>query len=151
MTSSRYLVILMLGAAAACGGAAAGRVAPAPAEPEASIAGFLAAAKAGDLGRLGELWGDERGSSSATRHIPAEERQRRLTIIARLLGHDEYRITGWEPSAARRGRRVYQVELSRGGRRAVVPFTLAPSRAGGWLVAEVGLDAAVPVSRPPQP
>jgi len=128
-----------------------GRVAPAPAEPEASIAGFLAAAKAGDLGRLGELWGDERGPSNASNVIPAEERQRRLTIIARLLGHDEYRIAGWEPSAARRGRRVFQVELSREGRRAMVPFTLAPSRSGGWLVAEVGLDAAVPVSQPPQP
>jgi len=141
----------MLGATAACRGAATGRVAPIPAEPEASLAAFLAAAQATDLGRLADLWGDERGPSSVTRHIPAEERQQRLTIIARLLSHDEYQITGWQPSPTRRGRRVYQVELSRQGRRAVVPFTLAPARAGGWLVAEVGLDAAVPVARPPQP
>ena len=152
MTSScRYLVILTLGATAACGGAVQGRVAPAPAEPEASIAAFLAAAREGNLGRLAELWGDERGPASATNVIPAEQRQQRLTIMQRVLVSDEHRALGWEPSATRAGRRVYSVELARGGRRVVVPFTLAPSRRGGWLVAEIGLEAAMPLTRPTQP
>lgn len=146
--SGRYLAILMLGAAAACGGAPPVRLAPAPAEPETSIAQFLAAARAGDLTRMAELWGDERGPSSVTKIIPAEERQRRLIIMQRVLVADEHRIGRWEPAVSRRDRRVYSVELVRNGRRAMVPFTVAPWRGGGWLVAEIGLEAALPASRP---
>jgi hypothetical protein len=154
MWSCRYLAIVMLGAAAACssgGQAPRAGLAPAPAEPESTLVAFLAAARAGDLGRMGELWGDERGPSTVTGVIPAEERQRRLTIMQRLLISDSHRWSGWAPSPTRLTRRVFQVELTREGRRATVPFTLAPSRRGGWLVAEIGLDAAVPLARPSQP
>ena len=149
MTSaSRHLVILLVGAAAACRGASTGQLAPSPAEPEATIAAFLAAASGSNLEQLASLWGDERGPSNYTNVIPPEERQRRLTIMQRILTVDEHRIMGWEPSPTRRSRRVYSVELVREGRRATVPFTVAASRGGGWLVAEIGLEAAVQLARP---
>ena len=43
-----------------------------------------------------------------------------------------------------RRRVVLTVALSQGTRRVAVPFTLVPSRAGGWLIREIGLDAAMP-------
>lgn len=140
--SHRNLVILMLGAAAACGGRSPATVTPAPDAPEATVEQFLAAVREADLGRMGDLWGTERGPSVLT--VPPRQRQQRLTIMQRVLQNDEHRVLGSAAPPSRPDRRVLQVELVRDGRRFVVPFTLVLARTGGWLILEVGIDAAIP-------
>ena len=138
----RNLVILMFGAATACGGRPAVTVAPAPATPEATVEQFLAAAADTNLERMGDLWGTARGPSVLT--IPSQERQRRLAIMQRVLRNDEHRVVASEASPTRPDRRVLRVELVRDGQRFLVPFTLVIARTGGWLINEIGLDAAIP-------
>lgn len=148
--SHKNLVILSLGAAMACGGHTGPPVAPAPATPEATIEQFLTAVNAGDLGRMGELWGTERGPSTIT--LPATQRQRRLTIMQRILQSDGHRIAGSDSTASAPNRRVISVNLVKGTRRVTVPFTLVVTRAGGWLISQVALEAALPpASAPPTP
>lgn len=146
----RNLVILMLGTAAACRGHIAATVSPAPAAPEATVEQFLAAVRDADLGRMGDLWGTERGPSTAT--MRREVRQQRLTIMQRVLQNDEFRVVGTEAPQSRPDRRILQVEMVRGGRHFVVPFTLVMARTGGWLITAIGLDAAIgPATGPGSP
>lgn len=137
----RNLVILMVGAVTACGGRAAVTVTPAPAAPEATVEQFLAAVADTNLGRMAELWGDQRGPS--TMHVPERQRQQRLTIMQRVLRNDEHRVVGTEIPQAQPNRRILQVEMVRDGRRFVVPFTLVIARTGGWLINDIGYEAAI--------
>lgn len=146
--SPRNLVILTCGVVAACGGRPVVTVTPAPSAPETAVEQFLAAVRAGDFARMGELWGTERGPSTVWSPNPPDVRRRQLTIMQRLLRNDEYRIVGSEVSPTAPNRRTLSVELVRGTRRSVVPFTVVATRAGGWLIAEIGLDAAFPRANP---
>lgn len=139
--SHRHLVILALATTVACGGRSAEQ-APSPASPDQTIEQFLAAVNAADLERMATLWGDERGPESATRTMPMEQRQQRLTIIQRMLRSDSHIITATD--ATNPARRVVTVAMTQGNRRFAVPFTVVPARSGGWLVKEIGLDAAMP-------
>jgi len=142
--SHRNLVILMVGAAAACARAPRVAVSPAPDAPEATIEQFLAAVADTNLGRMAELWGTERGPSTVTNRSSQQVQTQILTIMQRLLQSDEHRVIGSATSQNRPNQRVLQVELERRGRRFVVPFTMVATRTGGWLVLQVGLDAAMP-------
>lgn len=142
--SSRNLVILMLGAAAACGGRPSVTVSPAPDAPEATVEQFLAAVRGADLGRMAELWGTERGPSTVTNRSGPRARQQQLTIMQRLLQNDEHRVVRSETPQSQPNGRILHVELGRDGRRFVVPFTLVIARSGGWLITGIGLDAAIP-------
>ena len=121
-------------------------VAPSPASPEATVAAFLDAANAADLDRMASLWGDERGPSSASRKLSVEERRQIMTIMQRLLRSDSSHLVSTNNTAPTRPVRTY--ELVQGARRVQVPFTCAASRYGGWLVADIGLDAAMPSAGP---
>lgn len=147
--SLRHLVILGLGATVACGGRRTGVVAPAPPTPEATIEQFLTAANAGDLEGMAMVWGDERGPSAVTNVIKRDERQRRLTIMQRLLHSDNHTITATDHSNM--ARPVLTVAMSQGTHRFAVPFTLVRSRGGGWLINEIDLAAAMPQAGPRQP
>lgn len=142
--SHRNLVILMLGAVAACGGRTPATLSPAPDAPEATVEQFLAAVREADLGRMAELWGDERGPSIVSSRGSPRARQQRLTIMQRVLQNDEHRVVRTETPASRPNWRVLHVELVREGRRFVVPFTLVIARTGGWLIQNVGIEAAIP-------
>lgn len=101
-----------------------------------------------DLERMAALWGTDRGPSTVVIR-DARQREQRLVVMQRLLQHDGFRLVpaalpGTPPS----GRRFVSAELTRGDRRAVVPFTVVAQRAGGWLVEAIGLDAAMPLSGP---
>lgn len=139
-------IVLAAAVLAACGGPRPTTQNPAPSAPEQTVAQFLAAANAADLERMASLWGDRRGPSNVTNTIPPEQRQTRLTIMQRLLGSDEHRVL--RESNEPEGARLLQVELVRGTRRFTVPFTLVPARTGGWLINQIGLDAAMPPTQP---
>ncbi len=139
-------IVLAATVLAACGGSRPTPQNPAPAAPEQTVAQFLAAANAADLERMASLWGDRRGPSNLTNTIPPDQRQTRLTIMQRLLASDEHRVL--RESNEPTGARLLQVELVRGTRRFTVPFTLVPARTGGWLINAIGLDAAMPPTRP---
>jgi len=146
--AQRHLVILALGASAACGGGLPRGTAPSPSSPDATIEQFLAAANAGDLDAMALLWGDERGPSSLTNVIPRDERQRRLTIIQRLLRSDSHQITTRNTTNPQLP--VITVALTQGTRRFAVPFTMVQPRNGGWLIREIGLEDAMPQIAPGQ-
>jgi hypothetical protein len=121
-------------------------VAPSPATPEATIEAFLDAVNAVDLDRMAALWGDERGPSDVSRKLSVEERRQIMTIMQRLLRADSHRMVSSNNTSPTRPVRTY--EMAQGTRTFQVPFTCAASRYGGWLVADIGLDAAMPAAGP---
>ncbi|MGD0484917.1 MAG: hypothetical protein ABSB58_09760 [Gemmatimonadales bacterium] len=147
--SYRFLAILALASLSAChAGGPSPAVDLAPAAPEAAIQAFLAAVDSNALDRMAALWGTERGPSTVVIRN-AQERERRLAIMQRLLLHDAFQfVTGSAGPTPLPGRRVLFVELRRGDRRATVPFTVVAQRNGGWLVADIGLEAVMPLANP---
>jgi hypothetical protein len=147
-SSREFLAITALVSLAACRAAPVLPVSPAQATPEATVTAFLSAVDSNATDRMAALWGTDRGPSSVV--IPnALERERRIAIMRRLLLHDAFQfVPAPAPLNVRAGRRVLSVELTRGDRRATVPFTLVPQRGGGWLVEDIGLEAAMPIANP---
>ena len=141
--SYRHLVILGVAATVACGGRSAA-VSPlqGPATPEAALEQFLTAVNAADLDQMAMLWGDHRGPEGLTRTMTNETRMQRLTIMQRVLRTDSHQITVTDASDP--GKRVITVAMTQGTRRFAVPFTMVPMRAGGWIVNDIRLDAAMP-------
>jgi hypothetical protein len=136
------LAALGFGALIACSGRHVS-VGPAPASPEATVGQFLAAVNANDHNRIAELFGDERGPSTVTMRNPAK-RDSVITILQHLLLTDSAHLTGIEPVPGNAGRRMLLMALFHGGERIAVPFTVAPQRAGGWLVAFIDIMPLMP-------
>jgi len=148
--SYRHLVILGLAATVACGGGRPAGVTPSqgPATPEAALEQFLTAVNAADIEQMAMLWGSERGPEGVTRTMSNEERMQRLTIMQRVLRSDNHLVTVTDNSDP--AKRVLTVAMTQGTRRFAVPFTMVPMRAGGWIVNDIKLDAAMPTG-PAQP
>jgi hypothetical protein len=146
--SRRFFAIAALVSLAACRAAPVLVVTPAPATPEATVTAFLSAVDSNAADRMAALWGTDRGPSTVV--IPnAQRRDRQIEIMRLMLKHDAFRfVPATERVIAPEGRRVLHVELTRGDRRATVPFTLVPLRAGGWLVEDIGLEAVMPIVNP---
>jgi hypothetical protein len=136
------LAALGLGALVACSGQHV-TVGPAPASPEATVGQFLVAVNANDHSRMAELFGDERGPSTVTIRNAAR-RDSVLTIMQHLLVTDSAHVVGSEPAAGNASRRLLRMDLFHGGERIAVPFTVAPQRAGGWLVAFIDIMPLMP-------
>jgi hypothetical protein len=143
VTLRRHLFILAALSVTACGGRRAAQ-SPSPATPDQTVEQFLAAVNAADLDRMAMFWGNERGPEGVTHSIPQEERMQRLTIMQRMLRTDNHMITATD--ATDPSKRIVTVAMTQGTRRFAVPFTLVQARAGGWLIKEIGLDAAMPSS-----
>jgi len=144
--SRRFLAVTALVSLAACRAAPVLPVAPAPATPEATVTAFLSAVDSNAADRMAALFGTERGPLVFPN---TEQRDLRLGIMLRMLRHDAFQfVAAPGPVTAPAGRRVLHVELTRGDRRATVPFTVVALRAGGWLVEDIGLEAAMPIANP---
>lgn len=139
-------LLLLAGGGAACG-SNPGTGAPVPQSMNESVAQFLAAVKAKDQRRMGELWGTERGP--AARSMNADVLRQRLTVIQKYLDHTGYRIIeGPLLVAGRDDLRTYRVELQRANCNQVLPIDVVRTRSGGWLVYDVHLESAgSPVGR----
>jgi hypothetical protein len=106
-----------------------------------SVAQFLAAVKANDLKRMGELWGTERGP--AAQSMNGEVLRQRVTVIQKYLDHTGYRIIeGPLLVPGHQELRTYRVELQRASCNQVMPIDVIKTHSGGWLVYDVHLEAA---------
>ncbi len=95
---------------------------------------------------MAALFGDERGPSTVTIRNgtarAAAPRHHAAPALGRLVPRDRRRGGAGDPPAAA------QVELIRADRRVPVPFTVAPQRAGGWLVYAIDLNPVMPPTGP---
>ncbi|HXM39330.1 MAG TPA: hypothetical protein VN908_11820 [Gemmatimonadales bacterium] len=114
---------------------------PIPQSMNESLAQFLAAVKANDLSRMGNLWGTERGPASQS--MDGQVLRQRLTVIQKYLAHTGYRvIEGPLMVPGRDDVRTFRVELQRAGCNQVLPIDVIRTRSGGWLVYDVHLESA---------
>lgn len=134
------LCLFLLAGVVACGGRPRPGT-PVPQSMNESIAQFLAAVKANDQKRMGELWGTERGP--AAQSMNADVLRQRLTVIQKYLDHTGYRIIeGPLLVPSRDDLRTYRIELQRTNCNQVLPIDVVRTRSGGWLVYDVHLESA---------
>ena len=109
-----------------------------------AIDNFLAAVKAKDLDRMGQLWGNQKGpKASQTPDKDREQLRQRLVVMQKMLDNKGYRIVeGPLPSSAGGDMRMFRVELDRGNCKKVVPFDVVQAHQGGWLVYDPHLEIA---------
>src|SRR2546421_7638692 len=118
-----------------------GSAGPAPQSMNESVSQFLAAVKANDLKRMGELWGTERGP--AANNMNSGVLQQRLTVIQKYLDHTGYRIIeGPLLVPGHDELRTFRVELQRANCNQVMPIDVVRTHSGGWLVYDVHLESA---------
>ena len=106
--------------------------------PMLSVERFLQAANARDLEAMMRLFGTHEGPIRGDRR----ELELRMSAIAEVLRHDDYRVTGQrdEPGRMHPTTRV-AVTLTRGQRVVPeVPFLVVRTRDGQWLVEEIDLE-----------
>jgi hypothetical protein len=136
----RFIGFALLLAGAACGGRAKPSL-PVPQSMNESVAQFLAAVKANDQRRMGDLWGTERGPASQS--MNADVLRQRLTVIQKYLDHTGYRIIeGPLLVPGHDDLRTFRVELQRSSCNQVLPIDVVRTRSGGWLVYDVHLESA---------
>jgi len=137
------------GGGGACG-ANPGTSKPVPQTMNESITQFLAAVKANDQQRMGELWGTERGPAAS--NMNAAVLRQRLTVIQKYLDHTGFRIIeGPLLVPEHDDRRTFRVELQRTSCNHVLPIEVVRTRSGGWLVYDVHLESAGSPAGPCQP
>jgi len=136
----RLALSLFLLAAAGCG-KNPGAATPVPQSMNESLAQFLAAVKANNQKRMGELWGTERGPAAGS--MNSDVLRQRLTVIQKYLDHTGYRvIEGPLLVSGRDDLRTYRVELQRSNCNQVLPIDVVRTNSGGWLVYDVHLESA---------
>ena len=105
--------------------------------PQLSVERFLQAANARDFEAMERLFGTYDGPISGDRL----ELEVRMSLIAEILRHEDYRIQGQqrEPGRENPTTRVI-VTLTKDGEEITdVPFLVVQTKNGGWLVEEVDL------------
>jgi len=106
-----------------------------------TVTQFMAAVRSGDVGRMGTLWGTERGPASEW--MKTDELKKRVTIIQRYLSNEGYRVLeGPQPVVGHDNQRTFRLELERSGCTLVQPIDLIQTKSGGWLVYDVHLENA---------
>lgn len=136
----RRLTVLAVLGAFGCGGGQRPSAAT-PQDMQETVTRFLAAVKANDLSRMGQLWGTDKGPAAASMN-PTELNQR-LTVIQRYLTHSGFRVIQGPLAVPGNERlRTFRVELQRTNCARVLPIDVVQTRAGGWVVYDVHLEAA---------
>lgn len=128
---------------AACGGRT-GQVTPVP-EAEIGLRNFMDAAADSNYVRMSENWGTSRGAASETGNPP--DYQQRMVIIQGYLLGIKYRVLSNDPVLNSSNQRVLQVELTRGPCQQTVPFTMARTGSGRWVVNQFDLEKVGPPTR----
>ncbi len=134
----RLSVLLVLGSLG-CGSQPQSTTAPTPQSLNDAVVQFMAAVKAKDIERMGNLWGTERGP--AADWMKPEELKMRLTVIQKYLASDGYRILeGPLPVPGRDDMRAFKVELQRAQCNTVATLDLMRAGSGRWLVSDPHLE-----------
>lgn len=128
---------------AACGGGT-GQVTPVP-EAEIGLRNFMDAAADSNYVRMSENWGTSRGAASETGN-PPDYQQRMVIIQAYLLGI-KYRVLSNDPVLNSSNQRTLVLELTRGNCQQTVPFTMARTGSGRWVVYQFDLEKVGPPTR----
>lgn len=160
MRSRSLLLLALLAVVAGCATRAANDEMAAVA-PMLSVERFLQAANSRDLDAMARLFGTADGPVSDTGStvgctfkkmgswiglgsacVTAEEVELRMDAIARILRHEDYRITS-ESDVAGRSRPTTRIGVDLETRRDTVrdvPFIVVRNSDGRWLVEEIGLE-----------
>ena len=88
--------------------------------------------------RMSENWGTSRGSASETGNPP--DYQQRMVIIQAYLEGMRFRVLSNDPVANIENQRQLVVELTRGNCVNTVPFTMARTGSGRWVVYQFDLE-----------
>src|SRR5947209_17881342 len=126
------LVMRRLAVLAALGGLGCGSrpAATAPQSMNQVVEQFLGAVKAKDVQRIGELWGDQRGS--AAEHMKREVLRKRTTVLQIYLANNGFRIVaGPLPIVGDDDRRPFRRELQRGPSNVATRSAAVRTRRGG--------------------
>lgn len=105
--------------------------------PQLSVERFLQAANARDFEGMVRVFGTHDGPIKGERR----DLELRMSAIAEILAHQDYRITGQQREAGREypTTRV-MVSLIKDGREIKnIPFLVVATKDGGWIVEEVDL------------
>ena len=140
-------LVILSAVLASCSSRGGGVGPPPPADPEATVRGFLNAVSANSITGMGQLWGTSDGPASAD--MDRATLEQRLTVIRIYLEHSDFTIVPGDQVMGvdvEAGERAVFVRLSRRGCTPTVPFTLVP-HAGGWLIRNIDLAAAGNPSR----
>lgn len=125
---------------------------PAPQSINDTLAQFMAAVKANDLQRMGQLWGSQRGPAAS--YMDAGRLKKLLGTIQVYWAHRGYRVIDgplpaqplnptFQDVPEQDRLRDFRVELQRAsGCNQVIPITLVRTDQGGWLVYDVHLENA---------
>ena len=106
--------------------------------PMLSVERFLQAVNARDLEAMRRLFGTYEGPITGDQ----QELELRMSVIAEILRHEDYRIVGErrEPGREHPTTRV-MVTITQGGRQIPdVPFLVVRTTSGGWLIEQVDLE-----------
>jgi hypothetical protein len=142
----RYAVLATL-LAVGCGH---GSQAPVPQTLSQALDQFLAAVKANDLNRMGQLWGNQDGP--AVEWMTPDRLRMHLTGMQIYLNHTGYRVI--EGPVAPPGNdkiRTFRVELQRSDCNHVQPIDLMQTKRGSWIVFDAHVEAAGNPARGCQP
>lgn len=133
----RLTVLVALSSLACGGGAALSK--PLPQSLQATLTQFMAAVKANDLNRMGELWGSDRGPASAW--MKSDALKERLTVMQKYLDHVGYRVVdGPQLMPGHDNTQTFHIEIQRANScTATFPVDLVRSKSGGWVVNDVHL------------
>ena len=88
--------------------------------------------------RMSENWGTSRGSASETGNPP--DYQQRMVIVQAYLEGMRFRVLSNDPVANIENQRQLLVELTRGNCVNTVPFTMARTGSGRWVVYQFDLE-----------
>lgn len=135
----------------ACGGGSGPRSAatePVVASAQA-VRMFMKAAADSNLTRMGELWGSESGPAAQT-GTPADY-ERRLVVIQAYLKGDSIQVVSDMSAPGDNSRRRVTIALYRQSCPKQIPMVLVRTKAGGWIVNSVDLNAAGNPARPCEP
>jgi len=107
---------------------------------------FMQAAADSNLTRMGELWGGDNGPAAQT-GMPADY-EKRLVIMQAYLRGDSIQVVSDMSVPGDAGHRRVMVALYRQSCPKQIPMTLVKTKAGGWIVNAVDLNAAGNPARP---
>jgi hypothetical protein len=131
----------------ACGGRT-GPVAPIP-EAETGLRNFMQATADSNFVQMSQNWGTSRGSAGET-GSPSDYQQRMVIIQAYMRGI-QYRVLSNDPVANAANLRTLTVELTRGTCVTTLPFTMARTGSGRWVVYQFDLEKIGPPTRGCEP
>jgi hypothetical protein len=117
-----------------------------PAEAEAVVVSFMQAVSDSNLQKMGELWGNSKGSAAETGN--PENWLQRVSIIQWYLKGSTSKILGPAPGVGNENRREILVQLDREGCVRQVPVTVVRTKSGSWLVGAIKLEVVGVPGRP---